>query len=68
MRYTDIRRHLKPYSIYTKRRTTINHAFASSIAPVDKYDDKIIREAISVLGQDPDEPLKCAYCNGEAET
>ena len=68
MRYKDIRRYLKPYSIVASRTTTINHAFAASIAPCDPYDDRRIREAICSLGQDPDVDLMCAYCGAEAET
>jgi 5-methylcytosine-specific restriction endonuclease McrA len=68
MRYQDIRRYLKPYSIVANRTTTINHAFAASIAPSDSYDEDKLREALMVLGQNPDESLLCAYCGREAET
>jgi hypothetical protein len=50
------------------RTTTINHAFAASIAPCDTFDDQRMRKAIVALGQDPDSALRCAYCGGEAET
>jgi len=50
------------------RTTTINHAFAASIAPCDIYDDQRLRQAIRSLGQDPDADLQCAYCGKEAET
>ncbi len=53
---------------YGKRRTTINHAFASAIAPSDNYDEKNINEALEFLGQNPNEDLKCVFCNDEAET
>lgn len=52
MRYRDIRRYLKPYSMVSSRTTTINHAFAASIAPNDNYDEEKIRGALIVLGQD----------------
>ena len=68
MRYRDIRRYLKPYSMIASRTTTINHAFAASIAPSDSYDEQRVREALAVLGQDPDTSLLCAYCGAEAET
>jgi 5-methylcytosine-specific restriction endonuclease McrA len=68
MRRQSIRRHLEPYSIYRRRRTTVNHAFASAIAPADAYDDDRIREALELLGQDPDQPLRCVYCGASAET
>lgn len=68
MKYTEIRRYLKPYGIVASRKTTINHAFAAAIAPNDKFDDGIVRRAIELLGQDPDTDLKCAYCGAIAET
>lgn len=68
MKYQDIRRYLRPYSMYASRATTMNHAFASSIAPCDEFDDLRVRSAITALGQDPDSGLRCAYCGAEAET
>jgi hypothetical protein len=68
MRLSDIRRHLTPYSIAERRSTTISHAFASALAPCDTYDEGIAREAMASLGQDPDEALRCVYCDGAAET
>lgn len=68
MRYQSIRSHLKPYVIVARRKTTINHAFAAAIAPSDEYIDERIREAILLLGQDPDQPLHCAYCDAPAKT
>jgi len=68
MKKEDIKRHLNTYSIYNKRRTTINHAFASAIAPSDNFDENKISEALIFLGQDPNENLRCIYCNGYAET
>jgi hypothetical protein len=68
MRFTDIRRYLKPYSILANRTTTINHAFAASIAPSDAFDTATVRAAVIALGQDPDADLRCVYCGDEAET
>lgn len=68
MRYKDIRRFLKPYSMVASRTTTISHAFAASIAPCDTFDDQTMRTALTVLGQDPDAELECAYCGARAET
>ena len=68
MRFTDIRRHLVEYGIYRSRKTTINHAFAAAIAPCDDYDPERIKNAIRMLNQDPESPLKCAYCDSDAET
>ena len=68
MRYTDIKRHLQPYQIVARRKTTINHAFAAAIAPCDAFEEARIREAIVCLGQDPDLELRCVYCGNAAET
>jgi len=64
----SIKAHLKPYSIFQKRRTTINHAFASALAPNDNYDERVIDEALEVLGQNPNGYLYCVYCGREAQT
>lgn len=68
MRFTDVRRYLKPYSIVGRRSTTINHAFAASIAPSDTFDTETVRAAVVTLGQNPDADLACFYCGSEAET
>ncbi|BBO21084.1 MAG: hypothetical protein HKUEN07_01370 [Rhodocyclaceae bacterium] len=68
MRYSDIRRHLQPYVIVARRKTTINHAFAAAVAPCDEFEESRIREAIVCLGQHPDSELQCVYCGDAAET
>jgi hypothetical protein len=68
MRYSKIRNHLRPYEIVARRKTTINHAFAAAIAPSDTYDEQRVREAISILGQDPNQELMCVYCGSPAQT
>jgi hypothetical protein len=68
MRYKSIAGHLRPYSMLARRRTTINHAFAAAIAPSDVFDDARVRQAITMLGQDPHGDLTCAYCGSAAET
>jgi len=68
MKVESIKSHLQPYSIIKKRQTTINHAFASAIAPNDSYDIKTVKEAVSLLGQDPEKDLFCVYCGKSAET
>lgn len=68
MKKATLKYHLNPYSIFTKRRTTINHAFASALAPNDQYDEKVIDDALRVLGQNPDHDLTCVYCGQDAET
>ncbi|MDP2418990.1 HNH endonuclease [Hydrogenophaga sp.] len=59
---------MKPYIIVTRRKTTINHAFAAAVAPSDVYDEKRVQDAIRLLGQDPDADLVCAYCSAPAQT
>lgn len=68
MNRRSIRRHLAQYSIFRKRKTTINHAFASAIAPVDDYDDEKVSAALRLLGQDPGADLLCIYCGLLATT
>jgi hypothetical protein len=69
MKRDSIRAHLRPYSIYSRRVTTINHAFASAIAPSDVYDEALIIQALRALGQDPNQDLRCVYCDrNPAET
>jgi hypothetical protein len=68
MRCSDIRRHLKPYSILANRATTVNHAFAAAVAPCDAYDEQKTRDAMRLLEQDPDTDLSCVYCGLRAET
>jgi hypothetical protein len=63
MKRESIKDHLRPYSIYSRRVTTINHAFASAIAINDVYEDAWVRQAIMDLGQDPEQDLRCAYCD-----
>lgn len=64
----SIQRHLTPYSIKGRRATTIRHAFASALAPIEVYDEARLREAMSVLGQRDPNDLRCVYCHEPAET
>lgn len=68
MKIESIKYHLQAYSIMRKRQTTINHAFASAIAPNDDYNQELIKEAVKMLGQDPEADLRCVYCDELAET
>lgn len=68
MKMKSIQRHLKPYSITQRRVTTINHAFASAIAPCESYDPARSASAIRDLGQNPEDELACVYCGELAET
>ncbi len=53
MRKEDIKRYLKDYSIYGSRKTTNNHAFASSISVSETYYNDKISQAYIHSGQDP---------------
>lgn len=68
MKKQDLKRHLKDYIIFDKRKTTINHAFASALSWADEYDDQKIDQAILSLWQNPDMDLYCVYCGNNAET
>jgi len=68
MKKQDIKRHLQDYSIHGKRKTTIAHAFASSLSVADAYDEGRIDIALRILGQDPEKDLLCIYCDRPAET
>jgi len=66
MKRTSIRSHLRPYSIYGKRVTTIHHAFASAIASSEDYDEIRLSLALRVLEQASDQELQCVYCGVNA--
>jgi hypothetical protein len=68
MKKEDIKRYLQDYSIYNRRKSTINHAFCSALSVADSYNEKKIREALRQLGEDPDGDLNCIYCGLPAET
>jgi hypothetical protein len=59
---------LAPYSIFSKRKTTIAHAFASALAPSDEYDEAKIKAALEALGQQNLKQLSCVYCERPAQT
>lgn len=69
MKKTSIKSHLSKYSIFQKRATTINHAFASAMAPVDEYSDERIDRVLSELECLRDGEIYCVYCGEvKAET
>jgi hypothetical protein len=68
MRISSIKAHLRPYSIYQKRKTTINHAFASALAPFSEYSEQALSQALSMLGQSVHDDLVCVYCESPAKT
>lgn len=64
----SIRSHLTPYSIFSKRKTTVAHAFASALAPSDEYDKEKVETALEMLGQKDLKQLSCVYCERLAQT
>ena len=62
MKLESIKKHLSPYSIYQKRHTTIAHAFASALAPVDVYDESKLLSALKNLDQEDVDSIVCVYC------
>ncbi len=68
MKKESIKTHLKRYSILQERKTTVNHAFASALAPNDNYDEQVMDDALRLLGQNPDDDLTCIYCGAKAQT
>ena len=68
MKFASIARHLRPYRMVTRRRTTINHMFAAAISPNDPYEVDRVRKAVTILENDPERDLECAYCGAPAET
>ena len=68
MKIESIKKYLKSYSIVNRRKTTINNAFASALAPFDNYDLVRLKNAMEFLGQADLENLICVYCGNFAET
>ena len=68
MKARSIAAHLRPYSIFQKRSTTVAHAFASAIAPAEDLVASRLADAIRILNQDPGADLSCVYCDEPAET
>src|ERR1700732_4136080 len=68
MKANSIAIHLRPYSIFQKRGTTIAHAFASAIAPAEVLAGDRLSDALKVLGQSSDADLSCVYCDRPAKT
>lgn len=64
----SIRSHLAPYSIFSKRKTTVAHAFASALAPSDEFDKERVEAALDALGQKNLKQLTCVYCGELAQT
>jgi hypothetical protein len=64
----SIRSHLAPYSIFSKRQTTVAHAFASALAPSDEFDKEKVGAALNALGQKNLKQLTCVYCGKLAQT
>jgi 5-methylcytosine-specific restriction endonuclease McrA len=67
MKKSSIRKYLKRQPI-SSRVSTFKNAFASALADFDAYDDLLISQALTDLGQDPEEDLACVYCGSPAAT
>lgn len=63
MKKTSIKTHMNKYSIFSKRATTINHAFASAMALRDIYSDEKMDEVLADLGCVKDGKIICVYCD-----
>lgn len=68
MKAASLAKRMRPYSIRAERNTTIYHAFASAIAPVEQFDPDRVRQAMELLGQSDPDNLTCVYCAESAET
>ena len=68
MKYSSIKTYLRPQSIYGRRSTTISHAFAAAIVPIEAYDAEKVKGQLVGLGQDNLNDLTCVYCDKAAET
>ncbi|MCX6174129.1 MAG: HNH endonuclease [Ignavibacteriales bacterium] len=69
MNKTSIKSQLRKYSIFQKRSTTINHAFASAMAPFDEYAEKKIDAILNELECFRNGKIYCVYCGKvEAQT
>lgn len=69
MKKTSIKFHMKKYSIFQKRSTTINHAFASAMAPRDEYLEPLVDTILLELECVAEGSIICVYCGTkEAET
>ncbi len=53
---------------FSKRRTTIAHAFASALAPSEEFDQEKVEAALNALGQKNLQLLTCIYCGNLAQT
>lgn len=66
MKPQSLKNHMKPYRIHARRSTTISHAFASAMAPIDSYDATRTMDVLHQLECIVDDKIHCVYC-GERE-
>lgn len=66
--YALFRSQMKPFKMSNARGSTINHAFASALATADAFDEHKLDQALALLGQSSTEPLRCVYCDADAQT
>lgn len=67
MKAPSIKKYLRASTI-AGRKSTFANAFASALAPYDKYDTIAVANAIRDLDQDPEGDLFCVYCGRDAAT
>ena len=67
LKASSIKKHLKPNTI-RGRKSTFSNAFASALAPYDKYSETAVANALNDLDQDATEDLFCVYCGKDAAT
>lgn len=61
------KKYLKKYKT-TGRTSTLSHAFASALAMSENYDETVLIERLLILGQEPNQPLRCVFCQADART
>ena len=68
MKYVSVKQYLRHYGkIRSLRGSAMASTFKRVTAAFDEYDDKLVREAIEALEQDPNSDLACVYCGMPAE-
>jgi hypothetical protein len=61
------KKQMKKYKT-TNRTSTISHAFASALAMSENYDETVLIDRLRILGQSPNDSLRCVFCQSNART
>ncbi|MCJ8507943.1 HNH endonuclease [Rhizobium lemnae] len=67
MKMDTIKKYLKRHTVMS-RKSTFSNAFASALAPQDRYSPLAVADGLRELGQDPEDDLNCVYCGDAAQT